>query len=188
MKKLVLLLPLLLIISACSRSQATADAQVVGTEVEQTGTTIANVPTNFNQSQSDKTTTAFVNQQLASTAQTVSRSMQRLAQVEVANNPKVHMPSPMNPLAHQDTAALAQTASVDWTGPTEPLLKKIATACHYQLQVLGTSPSIPALVSINVKNQKLSEILRNVGYQIHNAASITLYPKRQVIELRYVSP
>lgn len=188
MKKLVLLLPILLIISACTRSQAVADAQVAGTAVEQTGTTIANIPTNFDQNQSNKLTTAFVNQQLSNTAQTVNRSMQRLAQVEVANHPKVHMPAPMNPLAHQDTAALAQTASVDWTGPTEPLLKKIAAACHYKLQVLGSSPSIPALVSMNVKNEKLSEILRNIGYQIHNAANITLYPKRQVIELRYVSP
>lgn len=125
----------------------------------------------------------FVEAQLSATARTVDQSMQRLASIESATHPQVAMPPPVDPAS----IAMAQKASVDWTGPVEPLIKKVATACQYKLHILGAQPTIPTLVKINAKEQTLAQILRNLGYQIRHTANITIYPKRKIIELKYVT-
>jgi defect in organelle trafficking protein DotD len=133
--------------------------------------------------QAPQPATAFVDERLADTARTVSQSMQRLASIESATHPQVAMPEPVDP----ESIEMAQKASVDWTGPVEPLVKKVAAASHYQLHVLGQRPAIPTLVKLNAKEQTLAQILRNLGYQIRHAANITVYPKRKIIELKYVA-
>jgi defect in organelle trafficking protein DotD len=127
--------------------------------------------------------TAFVEARLSATARTVDQSMQRLASIESATHPQVAMPPPVDPA----TIAMAQKASVDWTGPVEPLIKKVAAASQYKLHILGAQPTVPTLVKINAKGQTLAQILRNLGYQIRHTANITIYPKRKIIELKYVT-
>ena len=41
------------------------------------------------------------------------------------------------------------------------------------------------MVNLNIKDQSLAEILRNIDYQAGNKAMIHVYPDNQVIELRY---
>lgn len=124
-----------------------------------------------------------VGTQLAATAHTVNQSMQRLASIETATHPHVAIAAPVDPVS----IAMAQKASVDWTGPVEPLIKKIAAASHYHLHILGSQPTVPALVKLNAKEQTLAQVLRNLGYQIRHSANITVYPKRKIIELKYVT-
>ena len=123
----------------------------------------------------------FVNAQLSSTARTVSNGMQRLAEVESATHPQAHMPSPID----ARRIGMAQKASVDWTGPAQPLVEKIAAASHYKLHVIGAAPALPVLVNVSVKAQPLANILRNVGYQVQKAANIVIYPRQKLIEMRY---
>ncbi|MCL5261667.1 MAG: DotD/TraH family lipoprotein, partial [Gammaproteobacteria bacterium] len=77
-------------------------------------------------------------------------------------------------------------ASIDWSGPVGPLVKKIATASNYKLRVLGTPPAIPILVSISAKDTPLADILRDATFQCGNKANIVVYPASRTIELRYV--
>lgn len=125
----------------------------------------------------------FVNAQLSDTARTVQHSMQRLAEIQTATHPNVQMPAPIN----ANSIDMAQKASVNWTGPVEPLLEKIASASHYRLRCLGNAPAIPTLINLDVKEQSLAYIVRNIGYQIRQSANITVYPKQKMIELRYAN-
>jgi defect-in-organelle-trafficking protein DotD len=93
------------------------------------------------------------------------------------------MPVPVN--AAQ--VGMAQIVSVSWNGPAAALLKQIAEGSHYKLQILGTAPSIPLVVNVNADNQPLADILRDVTYQVAKEASVKLYPKQRIIELRYHS-
>ena len=76
-------------------------------------------------------------------------------------------------------------ASVDWTGPAEPILRKIAASANYKLRVIGKKPPIPVLVTIKAKNTYISDIIRDISYQADNKAKIAVYNKNHTIELRY---
>ncbi|MBA2654542.1 MAG: type IVB secretion system lipoprotein DotD [Gammaproteobacteria bacterium] len=118
---------------------------------------------------------------LAEAAVSVSRSLDSLAEIEKAAHPCVRLPPPID----APRFGLACLASVDWIGPVEPLLRRIADATHYCVRVLGRPPAIPVIVSITAKNTAFADILRNISLQIHKKACIVVYPNSRVIELRY---
>lgn len=118
---------------------------------------------------------------LAEAATSISDSMMEMARVEKVLLPReadnvVNIPSTYN---------LQTRASIDWDGPIEDLVTRIANAAHYRFRVLGQAPAIPVLINLNAKDQSLAEILRNIDYQAGNKAYIHVFPKNQVIELRY---
>lgn len=120
---------------------------------------------------------------LAEAAVSVSKSLDSLAEIEKAAHPCCRMPPPIDGYR----IGLGCPASVDWVGPVEPLVRRIAEASHYCVRVLGKEPPIPVIVAINSKNIPFSDILRNVSLQIHKKACIVVYPSRRTIELRYIT-
>jgi defect-in-organelle-trafficking protein DotD len=118
---------------------------------------------------------------LAEAAVSVSDSMHEMARVEKVILP----PNKDNTLTIPNAYNLQARASVDWSGPIEELTARIAKSAHFRLRVLGMPPSIPVLVSMNVKDQSLAEILRDIDYQAGIKANIHVYPNSQVVELRY---
>lgn len=119
--------------------------------------------------------------QIADTATSVNQSLQQLSAIQQATNPGVRMGHPMDP----HSIGMAQQVSLNWTGPIEPVLKKIARASNYQLRVLGNRPAIPVIVIVHTRNATLASILRNVTYQATGKANINIYPHAKIIELRY---
>lgn len=118
---------------------------------------------------------------LAEASYSVSRSVVDLAETAQAAHPLPDLAPPPSPA----TYGMGGLASIDWSGPVEPLLRQIARAANYRLRVLGTAPAIPVLVTIYTKNAMLGDILRDVGYQCGRRASVVIYPGSLVIELRY---
>ena len=118
---------------------------------------------------------------LAEAANSVSDSMQQMARIEKVITP----PTKDNTLTIPNAYNLQARASVDWSGPIAELTSRIAKAAHYHLRVLGKAPAIPVLVSLDIKDESLAEILRNIDYQAGKRAYIHVYPNSQVVELRY---
>ncbi|WP_133127527.1 type IVB secretion system lipoprotein DotD [Legionella nagasakiensis] len=118
---------------------------------------------------------------LAEAANSVSDSMLEMARVEKIITP----PSKDNVLTIPNAYNLQARASVDWSGPIAELTERVAKAAHYRVRVLGKEPAIPVLISLNVKDESLAEILRDIDYQAGKKAYIHVYPNSQVIELRY---
>lgn len=118
---------------------------------------------------------------LAEAAVSVSDSMLEMARIE-----KVILPhNKDNTLTIPSAYNMQARASVDWSGPIEELTARIAKASHYQLRVIGQTPSLPILISISVKDKSLAEILRDIDYQAGIKANIHVYPNSQTVELRY---
>lgn len=117
---------------------------------------------------------------MAEAATSVTSSLQTLEGIRKAENPayQKNLPNP-------STYNMNQLSSVDWTGPIEPLVKRLAKASNYRFRVLGTAPAIPVIVSISDKNVSLAEILRDADYQAGKKADIVVYTKSRTIELRY---
>ena len=118
---------------------------------------------------------------LAEAATSVSGSMLEMARIEKVVIP----PGADNLQTIPSVHKLLTRASVVWAGPVGELTERIAKAADYKLRVLGHAPPIPVLISLNAKDQTLAEILRDIDYQAAKKASIHVYPKHQVVELRY---
>lgn len=118
---------------------------------------------------------------LAEAAVAVSDSMIEMARVEKVITP----PGKDNTLTIPNAYNLQARASVDWSGPIEELTARIAKASHFKLRILGTTPAVPVLISISIKDESLAAILRNIDYQAGKKANIYVYPNSQVVELRY---
>ena len=136
------------------------------------------VPTSQTPTQSMNTRTQQI---LITDSEQVKNSMNELAAIQKTLYPNIKLGAPIN--AKQ--AGLAKKVSVDFSGPVEDLLKQISKVTHYQLKILGVNPSIPALVSITMKNVTVADVLRNAMLQIVKKADITVYPSHRIIELRY---
>ena len=121
------------------------------------------------------------NIKLAEAATSISDSMLEMAKVQKVITP----PLKDNTLTIPNSSTLQTRASVDWSGPVEELTARIAKAAHYRMRVLGKEPAVPVLVSLDVQDQSLAEILRNIDYQAGKKATIHVYPNSLVIELRY---
>lgn len=118
---------------------------------------------------------------LAEAATSISQSLTNLNAIEKASAPPINnktLPYPTN-------YDMTQLASVDWSGPIEPLLQRIAGMCNYQVRVLGKRPAIPVLVALSAKETPLGYIVRDTNFQAGSKASVVVYPEIRIIELRY---
>ncbi len=118
---------------------------------------------------------------LAEAASSVSDSMLQMARVVKVIKP----PAKDNTMTIPNAYNLQARASVDWSGPIAELTDRVAKAAHFRLRVLGKAPSVPILISLDVQDESLAEILRNIDYQAGKKAYIHVYPNTQVVELRY---
>ncbi len=82
---------------------------------------------------------------------------------------------------------MSGTADIDWTGPIEPLVRKLADMTDYKLKILGNAPAIPIIVSIFENKAVIADILKNAGMQAGKRANIVVFPANRVIEVRYAS-
>lgn len=119
--------------------------------------------------------------ELSETANSVSRDLHQLADVATDLNAVKVNPNKKDLTYYQ----MHQIASIDWSGPVEPLLRRLAYISHYKLRVLGNPPAIPPLVTIHKRNAMVGDLLYDAALQSQNVASITVFPQSQVIELSY---
>ncbi|MBA2650208.1 MAG: type IVB secretion system lipoprotein DotD [Legionella sp.] len=118
---------------------------------------------------------------LAEAAVSVSDSMLEMTKVEKV----IYPPNLDNVLTIPNAYNLQARASIDWSGPIEELTERISKSAHFRLRIIGQPPSLPILISINVKDKSLAELLRDIDYQAGKKAFIHVYPNSQVVELRY---
>lgn len=142
------------------------------------GCTTQNLPNSITPSINASSDDASI--KLAEAARSVSQSLNELKELEKASSP------PLKLLPYPSASGLEKLiASVDWSGPIEPLLQHIAKLAQYKLEVIGKRPAIPVLVTISSQNTPLGYIIRNANLQAGVKANIIVYPGIKTIELRY---
>jgi defect in organelle trafficking protein DotD len=118
---------------------------------------------------------------MAEASYSVSRSIVDLAETAQAAHPTAPLTPPPSPASY----GMGGVTTIDWSGPVEPLVQQMAKATNYRMRVLGTRPAIPVIVTVNTRNTMMGDILRDVGYQCGERASVVVFPESRVIELRY---
>ena len=119
--------------------------------------------------------------QLANASVSVDQSSAQDAAISLATHPAAKVAPQLDPGAIHMT----QITSLNWYGPLQPLLAKIASASNYKFRVLGNKPALAIIIAIDTKNQPLAYILQNAIYQAAGKATVKIYPGRRILELRY---
>lgn len=119
---------------------------------------------------------------IAEAARAATTSLQRLAQLQYASQPK------MDESFRQDfSVELSGLASIEYTGPCEPLLEQIARTAEVEVRKIGNPTATPVIVSVSAKSAPLSEIVENIAYQIQSHARISFNAETKVIEIIYLN-
>ena len=114
-------------------------------------------------------------------ANSVSNSLQKIAEIEKATHPEADI----KPAPNAAKIGMANLVSIDWNGPAEPLIKRLTDNSHYKFNTIGKKPTIPLLIAVNTTNSSVANTLRDIDFQIQRNASIHIYADRKVVELRY---
>jgi defect-in-organelle-trafficking protein DotD len=124
-----------------------------------------------------------VQAELVAAAKSVESSLALLARSQEQNIvPLLNTAPLMTP-----EGGMSGTIDIDWTGPIEPLIRKIADMSDYKLKVLGNAPAIPVIVSIAQEKAIIADVLKNAGMQAGKRANIVVFPANRVIELRFAN-
>lgn len=119
--------------------------------------------------------------QLTEAATSISQSLTDLTSIEKAIAPPINCKR----LPYPTSSDMNQLVSIDWSGPIEPLLRRIALMCDYKVRIIGRRPAIPVLVTISAKNTPVGYIIRDANFQAASKAGVWVYPGIRTIELRY---
>mgnify|MGYP002814674756 CR=1 FL=1 len=119
---------------------------------------------------------------IAEAARAATTSLQRLAQLQYASQPKID-----DSFRQEFSVELSGLASVEYPGPCEPLLSQIARTADVKLSKIGNPTATPIIVSVSAKSAPLSEIVQNIAYQIQGHARISFNTETKVIEIIYLN-
>ncbi len=117
---------------------------------------------------------------LADAADRAAVALETLSAVEHARSPGVSVAPVSNA-----PMELRRAITIDWVGPVEPIMQSLANRAGYSAGVVGTSPPVPIIISLDVQNKPVIEALRDVGLQMGVRADITVDSARRVVEIHY---
>ena len=139
----------------------------------------------FQRSMPTSTNSDHATTKLAEAATSVSRSLSELARIQRVATP----PAKGASLPDPDKLGMHQVASIDWSGPVEPLVRRLAKAIDYQVSVLGRRPAVPVIITLSTKNAPVASILRDIDFQSGHKAHVVVLSrsksKSKIIEIRY---
>lgn len=121
-----------------------------------------------------------VDAMLAQAADKAASSLETLAAVEQKRTPSASI-APVTGAPPE----LMRAITINWIGPADQITNTLANRAGYKFQVLGEITSTPLVVSIDVTNQPLIEVLRSIGLQLGARADIRVDSNAKRIELMY---
>jgi len=119
---------------------------------------------------------------IADAADRATRALESLAVVEQVRTPGAAAAAAMIPNAPPE---LQRAISFTWSGPVEPVARDLAMRAGYGFQTIGDVPPTPILVNLNIYNQPMVEVLRDIGLQMGTRADLKLDANRRVVEIIY---
>lgn len=119
---------------------------------------------------------------LAEAADRASVALETLAAVEQARTPEASIAPVDN--APQE---LMRAITVNWIGPVEPITKKLADRAGYAFQTVGNAPPAAIVVSVDVNNKPVIEVLRSIGLQLGVRGDVRVDAEQKIIEIHYAA-
>ncbi len=121
-----------------------------------------------------------VSAMLADAADRASTALETLAAVEYSRSPG----APVAPIGDAPIE-LRRAITVNWVGPAETISETLAKRASYNFVTIGPPPPVPVVVSIDVENKQVIDVLRNVGLQLGLRGDVRVDSSRRVVEIHY---
>lgn len=119
---------------------------------------------------------------LADAADRASVSLEKLAAIESRK-----MQVSASPKLTNVPRELKRGITINWIGPAEDLIEKVAARASYRFKVYGSGPPSPLIVSVDEENRAIVEVLRSVGLQLGSEAALHVNAQEKQVELRYTT-
>lgn len=123
----------------------------------------------------------LVTAKLGQAADKASRALDGIAGIEQQR-------APASPPVEDYTGAppnLVQPVTIRWSGPIEQISKTLADRAGMRFRVKGSIPPVPLTVSVDVYQQPLIHVLRDIGLQAGQRADLAVDAQSGVVEIRY---
>ena len=121
-----------------------------------------------------------VSAMMADAADRASKALETLASVEYARSPSVSIA----PIGNAPIE-LRRAITVNWVGPVEPITKTLAERASYNFLTIGSPPPVPIVVSLDVENRPVIDVLRDIGLQLGLRGDIKVDSTRHLVEIHY---
>ncbi len=126
----------------------------------------------------------IVSIKLAQAADKASKSLDSIANIEQQKNPTVQ-PLPDD---YADVSPnLMQPVTLRWSGPIEQISRTLAEHAGLRFRVKGNQPEVPLIVNVDVYQQPIIHVLRNLGLQAGSRADLAVDSNEGVVEVRYAA-
>ncbi len=119
--------------------------------------------------------------QIAEATKSASNSLAQLAKIQSYQHPDYYK-TPQKVVKSN----VKGTVSIDYIGPIEPLLKKLAKSANVKYRKLGKQTGTPIIVSVKYDNASLRDVVENIAYQAQNHAIVEVN-KQGAVQIRYLT-
>jgi defect-in-organelle-trafficking protein DotD len=119
---------------------------------------------------------------IADAADRATRALESLAAVEQVRTPSAAAAAAVIPNAPPE---LQRAVTFSWAGPAEDVARDLAARAGYTFHTVGAQPPAPIMVSLNIYNQPLIQVLRDLGLQMGSRADLKLDANRRTVEIIY---
>ncbi len=123
----------------------------------------------------------IVTVKLAQAADKASKALDSIAGIEQAKSPAA---PPLEDYAGAPPNLL-QPVTLRWSGPLEQVTRTLAQRAGLKFRVKGNEPAVPLTVNIDVYEQPILHVLRDIGLQAGHRADLAVDGPGGAIEVRY---
>jgi defect in organelle trafficking protein DotD len=123
----------------------------------------------------------IVTLKLAAAADKAAQALDGIAGIEAQRAPATP------PVENFDKASPSQMQPITlrWSGPIETVVRALAERAGLKFRVKGNIPSVPLTVNVDVYQQPILHVLRDIGLQAGHRADIAVDDASGVVEVRY---
>jgi defect-in-organelle-trafficking protein DotD len=122
----------------------------------------------------------IVTVKLAQAADKASQALDSIAGIEQQRGP-----TPPIDDFNSAPSNLMQPVTLRWSGPIEPVTRTLAERAGLKFHVKGSVPPVPLTVNVDVYEQPILHVLRDIGLQAGHRADLAVDAANGIIEVRY---
>jgi defect in organelle trafficking protein DotD len=123
----------------------------------------------------------IVTLKLSAAADKASQALDTIAGIEQQRNPSTPQ------IENFEKASLSQMQPITlrWSGPIETVVRALAERAGLKFRVKGNLPTVPLTVNVDVYQQPILHVLRDIGLQAGHRADVAVDDVVGVVEVRY---
>lgn len=124
----------------------------------------------------------LIGERIAQSADMAARALNDIAGIERQRTPMKQVPDYIDAPTN-----FTQPITVRWSGPIDQIVRTLANKAGASFSTKGRMPATPLIVNLDVYQQPLIQVLRDIGLQAGQRADLSVDSQRSIVEIRYAA-